>query len=50
MSWYLADLAEARGKQALFAHPAAQRSKTLRAHAWIENAVSSNRGEGMPAG
>lgn len=46
-SWYLSDLGEARGKQGLFAHQSPQRLKTLREHAIIESAVSSNRIEGV---
>lgn len=46
-SWYLADLAEARGKQELFTKQAPQRLKVLREHALIESAVSSNRIEGV---
>ncbi len=46
-SWYLADLGEARGKQALFIRQASQRLKVLREHALIESAVSSNRIEGV---
>ncbi|OGR00512.1 MAG: cell filamentation protein Fic [Deltaproteobacteria bacterium RIFOXYA12_FULL_61_11] len=46
-SWYLSDLAEARGKQALFTHQSPQRLKVLREHALIESAVSSNRIEGV---
>ena len=46
-SWYLADLGEARGQQALFTHQAPQRLKALREHALIESAVSSNRIEGV---
>jgi Fic family protein len=46
-SWYLADLGEARGKQELFTHQSPQRLKTLREHALIESAVSSNRIEGV---
>lgn len=46
-SWYLADLGEARGKQELFTRQAPQRLKTLREHALIESAVSSNRIEGV---
>jgi Fic family protein len=46
-SWYLADLGEARGQQALFTRQAPQRLKTLREHALIESAVSSNRIEGV---
>jgi len=47
VSWYLADLGEARGKQELFTRQAPQRLKTLREHALIESAVSSNRIEGV---
>lgn len=46
-SWYLSDLGEARGKQALFSKQSPQRLKTLREHALIESAVSSNRIEGV---
>lgn len=46
-SWYLADLAEARGKQELFTKQSPQRLKILREHALIESAVSSNRIEGV---
>src|SRR3990172_5850571 len=46
-AWYLADLAEARGKQELFTKQAPQRLKVLREHALIESAVSSNRIEGV---
>lgn len=45
--WYVADLTEARGKQALFTKQSPQRLKTLREHALIESAVSSNRIEGV---
>ncbi len=45
--WYLADVAEAKGKQALFTRQSAQRLKTLREQALIESAVSSNRIEGV---
>lgn len=47
VSWYLADLGEARGKQELFTRQAPQRLKALREHALIESAVSSNRIEGV---
>ena len=47
VSWYLADLAEARGKQDLFTRQAPQKLKALREHALIESAVSSNRIEGV---
>lgn len=46
-AWYLADLGEARGKQALFTRQSPQRLKVLREHALIESAVSSNRIEGV---
>jgi Fic family protein len=46
-AWYLADLAEARGKQELFTKQAPQKLKVLREHALIESAVSSNRIEGV---
>ncbi|MBN1867635.1 Fic family protein [Candidatus Sumerlaeota bacterium] len=47
VSWYLADLGESRGKQELFTRRSPQRLKTLREHALIESAVSSNRIEGV---
>ena len=43
MTWYLTDLAEARGKQELFTGQSPQRLKVLREHALIESAISSNR-------
>lgn len=46
-TWYLADLAESRGKQELFTRQSPQRLKALREHALIESAVSSNRIEGV---
>src|SRR3990172_4001883 len=46
-SWYLADLAEARGKQELFTRQSPQKLKVLREHALIESSVSSNRIEGV---
>lgn len=46
-AWYLADLGEARGKQDLFKQQAPQRLRSLREHALIESAVSSNRIEGV---
>src|SRR5436309_7527537 len=46
-SWYLADLAEAKGKQELFTRQSPQKLKVLREHALIESAVSSNRIEGV---
>ena len=49
-SWYLADLGEFRGKQELYTQQSPQRLKTLREHALIESAVSSNRIEGVSVG
>lgn len=46
-AWYLADLGEFRGKQALYTRQSPQRLKVLREHALIESAVSSNRIEGV---
>lgn len=46
-AWYLSDLGEARGKQALFTRQSPQRLRALREHALIESAVSSNRIEGV---
>lgn len=46
-AWYLADIMESRGKQELFTKQSPQRLKTLREHALIESAVSSNRIEGV---
>ena len=46
-TWYLTDLAEARGKQELFTRQSPQRLKALREHALIESAISSNRIEGV---
>ena len=46
-TWYLTDLAEARGKQELFTRQAPQKLKVLREHALIESAISSNRIEGV---
>ena len=45
--WLLNDLAEYRGKQALFTRQSPQRLKRLRENALIESAVSSNRIEGV---
>src|SRR5258706_376059 len=47
MTWYLTDLAEARGKQELFTRQSPQKLKVLREHALIESAISSNRIEGV---
>src|SRR5437588_8951772 len=46
-SWYLADVAQALGKQELFTKQAPQKLKALREHALIESTVSSNRIEGV---
>jgi len=46
-TWYLTDLAEARGKQELFTRQSPQKLKALREHALIESAISSNRIEGV---
>jgi Fic family protein len=46
-AWYLADLGEARGTQELFTRQSPQWLKSLREHALIESAVSSNRIEGV---
>lgn len=46
-TWYLADVAQALGKQELFTKQAPQKLKALREHALIESAVSSNRIEGV---
>lgn len=42
-TWYLTDLAGARGKQELSTRQSPQKLKVLREHALIESAVSSNR-------
>src|SRR2546422_111819 len=46
-TWYLTDLAEARGKQELFTLQSPQKLRVLREHALIESAISSNRIEGV---
>jgi Fic family protein len=45
--WSLAELAQALGRQELYTRQSPQRLKTLREHALIESAVSSNRIEGV---
>lgn len=45
--WYIAELSEAKGRQELFTKQSPQRLKTLREHAIVESAVSSNRIEGV---
>ena len=47
VTWYLADIAEAKGKHDMYTNQSPQKLKTLREHALIENAVSSNRIEGV---
>jgi len=47
VTWYLADIAEAKGKQDLYTNQSPQKLKALREHALIESAVSSNRIEGV---
>ncbi len=44
---YLTSLGEARGRQELYTRQSPQKLKTLREHALIESAVSSNRIEGV---
>lgn len=44
---YLADLGQTHGKQELLTKQSPQRLKVLREHALIENAISSNRIEGV---
>ena len=46
-AWYLSDLGEFRGKQELYTRQSPQRLNSLREHALIESAVSSNRIEGV---
>src|SRR3989442_13716121 len=46
-SWFLADLGEARGKQAFLALQSAHRLKQLWKHSLIESSVSSHRIEGV---
>src|SRR5437588_12788566 len=46
-SWYLADVAQALGKQELFTKQSPQKLKALREHALVESAISSNRIEGV---
>jgi hypothetical protein len=45
--WYLADIAEFKGKQDLYTKQSPQKLKALREHALIESAVASNRIEGI---
>jgi Fic family protein len=46
-SWYLADINEAKGRQELYKKQSPQRLKSLKEHALIESAISSNRIEGV---
>src|SRR5258708_34167936 len=46
-SWYLTDLAEAKGRLQHLTQQAPRRLKALRERALIESAVSSNRIEGI---
>lgn len=46
-AFYLGDLGEARGRQDLLARQEPERLETLRQHALVESAVSSNRIEGV---
>jgi len=46
-AWYLSDLGELLGKQALYTQQSPQRLKALRESAIIESAISSNRMEGV---
>ena len=47
IAWYVADLAEFRGRQELFTRQSPQRLKALRESAIIESAIASNRIEGV---
>ena len=47
VSWYLADLGEALGKQTLLTNQAPQKLEGLRRSALIESSISSNRIEGV---
>ena len=47
ITWYLTDIAEAKGKQDLYSNQSPQKLKTLREHALVESAISSNRIEGV---
>ena len=46
-SWYLTDINEAKGRQELFKKQSPQKLKSLKEHALIESAISSNRIEGV---
>lgn len=47
VAWYLADIAEAKGKQDLYLNQSPQKLQVLRQHALIESSISSNRIEGV---
>jgi len=47
VTWYLVDVAEAKGKQDLYLNQSPQKLEVLRQHALIESAISSNRIEGV---
>ena len=47
VDWYLADIAEAKGKQDLYINQSPQKLKVIKEHALIESAISSNRIEGV---
>jgi len=46
-SWYLTEISEAKGRQQLYTKQSPQKLKSLKEHALIESAVSSNRIEGV---
>jgi len=46
-SWYLAEISESKGRQVLYTKQSPQRLESLKEHALIESAVSSNRIEGV---
>lgn len=46
-SWYLADINKAKGRQELYKKQSPQKLKSLKEHALIESAISSNRIEGV---
>ena len=46
-SWYLSEISESKGRQELYTKQSPQRLNSLKEHALIESAVSSNRIEGV---
>ena len=46
-SWYLAEISESKGRQELYTKQSPQRLRSLKEHALVESAVSSNRIEGV---